>query len=182
MYQFHYDWTLKTFKDAKLLFTDTDSLVYEIRGGNVYDTCYKDKHLFDFSGYPKNSKYYCHLNKKIVGKMKDEFNEVKIDEFVGLKSKMYSLVTKNGLEVGKAKGINLKLRHDLYKDVLFSRKVVRHKMKGILSEKHRVGTYEINKISLSRFDDKRYILKDGINSLAYGHKDAVLSCKNNNYC
>ena len=90
MHQFHYDYASKTFNDVKLLFTDTDSLVPEIKGGgNVYDQCFKDKHLFDFSGYPKDSVYYCDLNKKVLGKMKDEFNGVKIDEFVGLKSKMY---------------------------------------------------------------------------------------------
>ena len=55
MYQFHYDYVLKTFNDVRLLFTDTDSLVYEIKDGNVYDQCFKDKHLFDFSGYLKDS-------------------------------------------------------------------------------------------------------------------------------
>ena len=85
MYQFHYDYAFKKF-DAKLLFTDTDSLVYEIKDGNVYDQCFKDKHMFDFSGYPKNSVYYDISNKKILGKMKDELNDVKIVEFVGLKS------------------------------------------------------------------------------------------------
>ena len=64
MYQFHYDYVLKAFNDVKLLFTDTDSLVYEIRVGNVYEQCLKDKHLFDFSGYSKDSVYYCDLNKK----------------------------------------------------------------------------------------------------------------------
>ena len=73
MYQFHYDYILKTFNDVKLLFTDTDSLVYEIRGRNVYEQCFKDKHLFDYSGYPKDSVYYDDLNK-----MKDEFGGVKI--------------------------------------------------------------------------------------------------------
>ena len=63
--------------------------------------------------------------------MKDEFNGVKIDEFVGLKSKMYSLLSKNGLEINKAKGVNLKLRHMSYSDVLFNKKVARHKMKNI---------------------------------------------------
>ena len=103
MYKFHYDWTLKTFDGVKLLFTDTDSLVYEIKGSNVYDICCKDKHLFDFSGYSKDSKYYCNANKKVVGKFKDEFNGVEIEEFVGLKCKMYSLITKNGLKSIKQK-------------------------------------------------------------------------------
>ena len=62
IYQFHYDYVLKTFGNAKLLFTDTDSLVYEIKGSNAYDKCFKDKHLFDFSGYPKYSVYYCDLS------------------------------------------------------------------------------------------------------------------------
>ena len=70
MYQFHYDYVLKTF-DASLLFTDTDSLVYEIRRGNVYEQCFRDKHLFDFGGYPKDSVYYDDLNKKELDKMKD---------------------------------------------------------------------------------------------------------------
>ena len=72
-----------------MLFTYTDSLVYEIKNGNVYNQCFKDKHLFDFSGYPKDSVYYCDLNKKVLGKMKDELNGVRIVEFVGLKSKMH---------------------------------------------------------------------------------------------
>ena len=73
MYQLHYDYVLKTFNVVKLLFTDTDSLVYEIRGGNFYEQCFTDNHLFDFSGYPKDSVYYDDSNKKALGKMKDEF-------------------------------------------------------------------------------------------------------------
>ena len=64
MYQFHYDYVFKTFNGVKFFFTDTDSLVYEIKDGNVYDQCFKDKHLFDFSGYSKDSIYYDSLNKK----------------------------------------------------------------------------------------------------------------------
>ena len=74
----------------------------------------------------------------MFGKMKDELNGVKIDEFVGLKSKMYSLIATNDKEVNKAKGVNLKLRHDEYIDVLFNRKVVRHKMKRIQSNLHKL--------------------------------------------
>ena len=171
MYQFHYDYVLKTFNGVKLLFTDTDSLVYEIKDGNVYDQCFKDKHLFDFSGYPKDLVYYDSLNKKVLGKMKDELNGVKIVEFVGLKSKMYSLIADNDKEVNKAKGVNKKLRHEEYLSVLFNKKVVRHKMKRIQSVLHDVYTYDINKITLSCFDDKIYVLNDGINTLAYFHKD-----------
>ena len=76
-------------------------------------------------------------------------------------------------EKNKAKGVNLMLKHREYVDVLSNKKVVRHKMKRILSELHSVGIYDISKISISCFDDKRYILDDGINSLAYGHKRIV---------
>ena len=105
--------------------------------------------------------------------MKDEFNGVKIVEFVGLKSKMYSLISSDDKEVNKAKGINKKLRHNEYLDVLFDKKVVRHSMKRIQSKLHDIGTYDVFKISLSCFDDKRYVLDDGINTLAYFHKDIV---------
>ena len=66
MYQFHYDYVLKTFNSVKLLFTDTDSLVYEIKNSNAYDQYFKDKHLFDFSGYPRDSMYFDGLNKQVL--------------------------------------------------------------------------------------------------------------------
>ena len=122
MYQFHYDYVLKTSKSAKLLFTDTDSLVYEINGDNVYERCFKDKDLFDFSEYPKDSVYYDISNKIVLGKMKDEFNGTKISEFIELKSKIYSLISVDNKEVNKAKGVNKNLRHREYLDVPFNKK------------------------------------------------------------
>ena len=108
--------------------------------------------MFDFSGYPINSKYYDSTNKKVLGKMKDEFNGVKIIEFVGLKIKMYSLISIDDREVNKEKGINKKLRHEEYVDVLFNKKVIRHNMKRMQSKLHEIGTY-VFKISLSCFHD-----------------------------
>ena len=66
---------------------------------------------------------------------------------------------------------------DKFKDVLFNQKIIRHKMKIIQSKKHKLGTYEIDKISLSCFNNKRYVLDDGIRTLAYFHKDSVTSRK-----
>ena len=66
---------------------------------------------------------------------------------------------------------------DKFKDVLFNGKIIRHKMKIIQSKKHKLGTYEIEKISLLCFDNIRYVLDDGIRMLAYFHKDSVTSCK-----
>ena len=85
---------------------------------------------------------------------------------------MYSL-SSNNMEMNKAKGINLNLKHKEYVSVLFNKNILRYKMKRILSERHNIGSYVINKISLSCYDDKRFILNDGINSLAYGHKNII---------
>ena len=61
-------------------------------------------------------------------------------------------------------------------NVLFNKKVIRHKMKRIQAKKHKIGTYEIDKISLSCFDDQRYVLDDGVNTLAYFHNDFNKKC------
>ena len=94
------------------------------------------------------------------------------DEFIGLKSKMYSIKKIDGKESNTAKGVNIATEFNEFKDVLFNKKIIRHKMKRIQAKKHKIGTYEIDKISLSCFDDKRYVLDDGIHTLAYFHKDS----------
>ena len=115
--------------------------------------------------------------------MKDQFGGVIIIEFVGLKSKMYSIKKIDGKECNTAKGVNIATEFNKFKDVLFNEKIIRHKMKRIQSKKYKLGTYEINKMSLSCFDDKRYALDDGICTLPYFHKDSVTSCKETKkYC
>ena len=84
---------------------------------------------------------------------------------------MYSLISVDDEEVTKAKGVNKKIKHKEFVDVLFNKKVIRHKMKRIQIELHRIGIYNVCKISLSCFDDKRYVLDDGVNTFAYFHKD-----------
>ena len=170
IYEIHYKYIKNEF-DAKLCFTDTESLVYEIKAEDVYEDFYQDKNLFDFRDYPLDSKFFDPVNKKVIGKMKDEFKGKIIYEFVGLKSKMYSLIDVNDEEVTKAKGVNKKIRHKEFVDVFFNKKVIRHNMRRNQSKLHRIGTYDVCKISLSCFDDKRYVLDDGVNTLAYFHKD-----------
>ena len=179
MYKFHYKYSKRKYH-AKLLFTDTGSLVYEIETEDVYEDFYENKNLFDFSDYPQDSmklhsRFFDPVHKKVIGKMKDEFKGKTINKFVGLKSKMYSLVAVNGGEVKKAKGVNKNvvknMRHKEFPDVLFNKKIIRHKMKRIQSKLHKIGTYGVCKISLPCFDNKRYTLDDGINSLVYFHKD-----------
>ena len=64
---------------------------FTIKLEDVYEEFFKHKHLFDFSNYPKDSKFFDETNKKVIGKMKDEFGGVIVIEFVGLKSKMHSM-------------------------------------------------------------------------------------------
>ena len=171
MYDFHYSFIKKNF-NAELLFTDTDSLVYEIKSENIYEEFFKWKDLIDFSNYSKDSIFCDDTNKKVIGKMKDEYGRNIIDESIGLKSKMYSIKKTDGSESSTAKGVNIEAEFNEFKDVLFNKKNIRHKMKRIQAEKHKIETYEIDKISLSCFDDKRYVLDDGVHTLAYFHKDS----------
>ena len=84
MYDFHYKYIKYNYRNkAKLLFTDTDSLTYEIEAGDVYKDFWKDKNKFDNSDYHKSSPYFDKTNKKVIGKFKDEAAGVPIREFVG---------------------------------------------------------------------------------------------------
>ena len=135
---------------------------------------YKYKELFDLSNLSLSSKYYCSDNKKVLGKMKDECGGKLILKCVGLKSKMYSILDESNNEKITSKGHNGFIEFQELYDTLFKKKILRHTMRRIGSKNHYLGTYETNKRSLSCFDDKRYILKNGINALAYGHKDINL--------
>ena len=177
MYDFHYNTIKKKYGSrAKLMFTDTDSLIYHIKTNNVYEDFKEIGDCWDNSDYPKDSPYYNTHNKKVIGKFKDETAGTQITEFVGLRSKMYSY-TKNGGGGGKtAKGVKRYVIKDVithkdYKDVLTKQKQMRHTMNSIRSVNHQLGTYEQQKISLSCYDDKRYLKMDGIASYAYGHRD-----------
>ena len=143
MHDFHCN-CIKKHVDAELLFTDTDSLTYELKSKDFYD-----------------------VNKKVIGKMKDESEGKIIGEFVGLKSKMYSMKNIDGKESNTAKGVNIATEFNEFKATLFNKKIIKHKMRRIQGKKHKMGTYKINKISLSCFDDKRLVLRNGIYALAY---------------
>ena len=180
MYDFHYKYIKEKYgQKAKLLFTDTDSLTYEIEAKDVYKDFFKDKDKFDNSDYPEYSPFFYKENKKVIGKFKDEAAGIPIIEFIGLRSKMYSYIKDNQKGGKTAKGIKKNviknnIMHDDYKETLFNNKQMYHKMKTIRSENHQLGSYELNKVSLSCFDDKRYIHNNGINSYAYGHNNISL--------
>ena len=173
MYDFHYNYIKKKYPDSQLLFTDTDSLFYHIKTEkDIYEEFWVDRELFDNSDYPKSSKFFFNENKKVIGKFKDETAGKPILEFVGLKSKMYSYKIEEE-EHKKAKGVKKnvvkkEIKHQDYLDVLFNKKIMHHQMNTIRSESHQINSYHLNKVSLSPYDDKRYLLDDGIKSYAYG--------------
>ena len=89
--------------------------------------------------------------------MKDKSEGRIINEFVGLKSKMYSIKSIDGKETNTARGINIVTEFKKLKNILFNKKIMRHKMRKIQAKNHKLVTYEINKISLSCFDDKKFV-------------------------
>ena len=174
MYDFHYHHIKSRYgAKAELCFTDTDSLLYDIQTDDIYDDMMDCKELFDTSDYPTAHKLYSAVNKKVIGLMKDETAGKPIKEFVGLRSKMYSILC-GGVEKKTAKGIKKtciknKLRHVLYKDVLLNETVTRATMRLIRSQDHQLYSMIVNKLALSPYDDKRYVLNDKLSTRAIGH-------------
>ena len=122
----------KICSDCQWLFTDTDSLFYQIKTeGDVYEGFFKDRSLFDNSDYPKSSRFFPGENKKVIGKFKDEAAGKSIEEFIGLKSKMYSYRKEEHekyLENKTAKGvkknvIRREINHPDYRDTLFNNNI-----------------------------------------------------------
>ena len=145
MHNLHYSFNKKHFV-AKLLFACTDSLAYEIKSKDVYEQFFKHRHLFNFSNYSEDSKFFDLTNKKVIGKMKYEFEGKIIGDFVGLKSNMYSMKNIDGKESNTAKGMGILTEFNEFEDTLFNKKIIRHKMRRIQSKKHNMETYEIDKI------------------------------------
>ena len=111
--------------NAKLLFTDTNSLVEEMEADKIDEDFYENKNLLDFSVYPQDSKSFDFVSKNVIGKMKDVFKGTLISEFVESNSKMYFLIAVDAGESKKAKGVNKNfvknIMHKKYVDVLFNK-------------------------------------------------------------
>ena len=131
MYDFYYNYIKQIYGDkAKRLFTDTDSLMYEIQTEDFYKDVSADvKHRFDTSDYPPNhpSGIPSGFNKKVLGMFKDEAGGEVIDEFVGLRAKLYSYKMLEGEESKKCKGVKKSvvkksIAHEDYKKVFVNGK------------------------------------------------------------
>ena len=167
MYDFHYNFIKKNFS-AELFFTDRDSLAYEIKSKTVHKEFFKWKDFLDFSNYLKDSKFFDDANKKVIGIMEDEMGGVIL---LNLCNNMYTIKRIDGRENNTEKGVSIAIEFNEFEDVFFNKKNIRYKMERIQAKKHKIGTYETDKISLSCFDDKRYVLDDVTHTLAYFHKD-----------
>ena len=92
MFDFHYNVFKKRYgENARLLFSDTDSLCYHVFTDDLYADMAAYSHLLDTSGYPTSHSLYSSTNKKVIGKMKDECTGQPPIEFIDLRAKMYSL-------------------------------------------------------------------------------------------
>ena len=178
MYDFHYNYIKKKYGDkAKLLFTVTDSLMYEIKTEDFYKDISGDvKDRFDTSDYPPNhpSGIPTGCNKKVLGMFKDEAAGRIMEEFVGLRAKLYSYKMLEGKESKQCKGVKKSvvkksITHENYKNCLFTGKEQLRKMNIIRSYNHEIYTEEVNKIALSPDDDKRHILEGLTGTLALGN-------------
>lgn len=187
MHEFWYG-VLKPMYGSKLhlLYSDTDSFIYQVYTEDHYKDLALIKDKFDFSNFPKDHPLYDETNKKVGGMMKSETAHIPIYEFCGIRSKMNSIKTltpfsKDGKMVDKVctgKGIWKKilndLRHEDYKRCIFHEEkpenmVQRARMYNLQSKNHVVHLTQTDKITLSTHDDKRYLLKDGVTQLPFGH-------------
>ena len=175
MYDFHYNYIKPKYgKKAELLFTDTDSLMYQIQTEDFYKDISADiKTKFDTSDYPKDhpSGILTGENKKVIGMFKDEVAGKQISHFIGLRPKLYSFKIEEGKNVKKCKGIKKSvvskgITFEHYFDCLFTGEKQMRSMKIIQSKNHDIHSKEVNKIALSCEDNKRIVLKDKVHTLA----------------
>ena len=177
MYDFYYGYLKPKYGEKiRLLFTDTDSLMFLIETEDFYKDIARDIHeWFDTSNFLPNhpSGIPTGVNKMVIGMFKDEVGGKIITEFVGLRAKNYAYLCE-GKEYNKCKGIKMNVtKKDIsfedYKDCLFKNVQLRRKMNVFQSHLHDVCSVEINKVALCAKDDKRMVLQDGAHTLAHGH-------------
>ncbi|KYN07670.1 PREDICTED: uncharacterized protein LOC108779646 [Cyphomyrmex costatus] len=176
LYEFHHEYMVPTFNEnCKIMYTDTDSLIYHVECDDVYAEMKRDIARFDTSDYPMDNAYGMPLaNKKVPGLMKDENNGAIMTEFIGLRAKMYALRVDGKEDTKKAKGVksNVVARTITFNDYtrcLNEEIEMTRRQSCIRSKLHQVYTVSETKITLSPYDDKRYIVSGSTNTLPWGH-------------
>ena len=173
MYNFYYEVIESLWSKNEIIASDTDSLFLSIKTKNIYEDMEKILDKLDTAEYPKDHPLHSKKNEKVIGKFKDELNGKIMNEIVYLRSKAYSYTLSDFKEFKKLKGmgkttIEKDIKFDDYKDCLFNNKIKMNTMHTLNSKKHNMYINEINKKSMSPFDDKRYICKDGITTKPFG--------------
>ena len=171
MYEFWYDYVKNKYGDkVNLCYTDTDSLVMNIKTNDFYKDIAQDvNERFNTSNYTFDRPLPKGRNKKVIGLMKDELGGGIITEFVALRPKTYSYITNDFIEMKKAKStkkcvVKKMLKFEDYKKCLFDNEIMLKSQQRFKSENHKVYTENINKIALSSDDNKRIIASDKITS------------------
>ena len=179
MYKFYYGHLKAKYGDrCRLLFTDTDSLCCHIETSDLYGDMANDMDLYDTSNFDETHPQFSAANRKVLGKFKSETGSVPPKEFVGLRAKMYSLIVPEKPKHDKIRVKGIKrayvkknVRHQQFLQTLRTLATTNSKFRAFRSRRHTVETIEVSKTCLNAFDDKRYILGDGMCTLAYGHRD-----------
>ena len=177
MYEFWYDYMKPKYNDnAKLCYMDTDSFIMNIKtNDDFYEDIASDvENRFDTSNYEVKRHLPTGRNKKVIGLMKDELGGKILTEFVTLRPKTYSFLTDDGKEDKKAKGtkkciIKKTIKFNDYKKCLLNGEIILKSQQRFISNKHDVFTEDVNKIALSKDDDKRIVSPDKISSYPYGY-------------
>ena len=175
MYQFHYETILAKYGSlARLAYTDTDSFIYHIQTPDLYKDIAENLYAYDTSDYPNDHHLYSKMNAKLLGKMKDECAGQAPHEFVGLRSKMYSIRLPNNKAKFTAKGVSRKyilkhLQHDNFLQTLQTKGTTMETFTTLRSMKQQLKTIDVTKHCLSAADSKRYVNSEGVSPLAYGH-------------
>jgi hypothetical protein len=178
MYEFHYKVVKPYFKNnITLLYTDTDSFIYEIHNQSVEEFMLSNADYFDTSDYPKDHPCYSPVNKKVIGKFKDELQSQKMLKFIGLRSKMYAFVTESDFHT-RLKGIKRvvlekSIRFEDYWECLVNHVECFRDQNVIRSYKHNIVTETVTKKALSWNDDKRHLIPNSVETLAHGHYSIV---------
>lgn len=135
LYDFHYDYMLPNFQQCNLLYTDTDSLIYEIHNQDPYEIMKRDcNQYFDTSDYPEDNIYNIpRVNKKVLGKMTDENSGVPMTDYIGLRAKLYtikSVTTKDEIEMLRTQLLEQDFDDDEIKEIILNYNTVK-KAKGV---------------------------------------------------
>ncbi|XP_011859942.1 PREDICTED: uncharacterized protein LOC105557336 [Vollenhovia emeryi] len=176
LYDFHYDYMVPLYRGVcKVMYTDTDSLIYFVECDDIYEDMKRSIERFDTSDYAENNAYGMpRANKSVPGLMKDENRGAIMIEFVGLRAKMYAVRVLGMSDTKKIKGVkrNVVERTITFDDFMQCLRDITEQSRSqfcVRSRLHEVYTVSETKLALSPHDDKRYVMLESYDTLPWGH-------------